>query len=79
MPKHGGGDRRVHSSFAGTDVKMTSEIVRRLETVAPDTPIESLLPIFDRGLVAIVCEDERFLGLITRFDVLSYLRRQMRG
>lgn len=52
---------------------------RRLETVAPDTPLESLLPIFDRGLVAIVCEDERFLGLITRFDVLSYLRRQMRG
>ncbi len=51
---------------------------RRLETVAPDAPIESLLPIFDRGLVAIVCDRERFLGLITRFDVLSYLRRQLR-
>ena len=50
----------------------------RLETVAPDTPIESLLPIFDRGLVAIVCEGERFLGLITRFDMLNYLRRQPR-
>jgi cystathionine beta-synthase len=52
---------------------------RRLETVAPDTPLESLLSIFDRGLVAIVCDADRFLGLITRFDVLSYLRRQMRG
>lgn len=50
----------------------------RLETVAPDTPLESLLPIFARGLVAIVCEGERFLGLITRFDVLNYLRRQPR-
>jgi cystathionine beta-synthase len=53
-------------------------MTRRIETVAPDTALESLLPIFDRGLVAIVCEGERFLGLITRFDVLSYLRRQLR-
>jgi cystathionine beta-synthase len=53
-------------------------MTRRIETVAPDAALESLLPIFDRGLVAIVCEGERFLGLITRFDVLSYLRRQLR-
>jgi cystathionine beta-synthase len=53
-------------------------MTRRIETVAPDTALESLLPILDRGLVAIVCEGERFLGLITRFDVLSYLRRQLR-
>lgn len=51
---------------------------RRLETVAPNTSLESLLPIFDRGLVAIVIDGDRFLGLITRFDVLSYLRRQLR-
>jgi cystathionine beta-synthase len=53
-------------------------MTRRIETVAPDAALESLLPIFDRGLVAIVCEGDRFLGLITRFDVLSYLRRQLR-
>ena len=50
----------------------------RLTTVSPDASLESLLPIFDRGLVAIVFDGERFLGLITRFDVLSYLRRQLR-
>jgi cystathionine beta-synthase len=50
----------------------------RLTTVTPDAPVESLLPIFDRGLVAIVCEGERFLGLITRLDVINFLRRQMR-
>ena len=50
----------------------------RIETVAPDASLESLLPVFDRGLVAIVCDGDRFLGLITRFDVLSYLRRQLR-
>jgi cystathionine beta-synthase len=50
----------------------------RLETVSPDAALESLLPIFDRGLVAIVVEGDRFLGLITRFDVLNYLRRKRR-
>ena len=50
----------------------------RVETVRPDASLESLLAIFDRGLVAVVFDGERFLGLITRFDVLSYLRRQLR-
>jgi cystathionine beta-synthase len=51
---------------------------RRLETVSVDDSIGSLLPIFDRGLVAIVYDGAQFLGLVTRFDVLNYLRRQMR-
>jgi len=50
----------------------------RLETVAPNTSIDALLQILDRGLVAIVLDGERFLGLITRFDALNYLRRQLR-
>jgi cystathionine beta-synthase len=50
----------------------------RLTTVQPDTPVEALLPIFDRGLVAIVCEGERFVGLITRIDVINWLRRKLR-
>ena len=50
----------------------------RLETVAPDAPLESLLPVFDRGLVAIVVERERFIGLITRIDVVNYLRQKLR-
>ena len=36
-----------------------------------------MLPIFERGLVAIVLDGQRFLGLITRIDVLNYLRRKM--
>jgi cystathionine beta-synthase len=50
----------------------------RLTTVQPDTPVEALLPIFDRGLVAIVCDGERFVGLITRIDVINWLRRKLR-
>jgi cystathionine beta-synthase len=49
-----------------------------LETIAPDAGLPALLDIFDRGRVPIVCEEERFLGLITRIDLLNYLRRRMR-
>ena len=53
-------------------------MTKRLTTVSSDTAVDSLLPIFDRGMVAIVVDGERFLGLITRIDVLNYLRRRLR-
>lgn len=49
-----------------------------LETIAPDADLPALLDILDRGRVPIVCDEERFLGLITRIDLLNYLRRRMR-
>lgn len=49
-------------------------MVQRLDKVDLRAPIEALLPVFDRGHVAIVMEGERFLGLITRIDLLDYLR-----
>jgi hypothetical protein len=33
--------------------------------------------VFDRGRVAIVMEGDKFLGLVTRTDLLSYLRLHM--
>ncbi len=50
----------------------------RLETVDPDQPLKALLPIFARDHVAIVKRDETFLGIITRIDMLNYLRRHLR-
>jgi cystathionine beta-synthase len=49
----------------------------KLETVDPSTPLRDLVGIFDRGLVAIVVDEGRFLGLVTRIDLLNYLRRRM--
>lgn len=49
---------------------------RNLETVPPSASIRALLPIMDAGRVAIVVDGERFLGLITRMDVIQHLRRQ---
>jgi cystathionine beta-synthase len=48
-----------------------------LVTVPPQATIDELVKIFDRGLVAIVVDGEEFLGLITRIDLLNWLRRKM--
>ncbi len=48
----------------------------QLQTIPPTAPLRDLLPIFDAGHVAIVADAEGFYGLITRVDVVSYLRRR---
>jgi cystathionine beta-synthase len=50
----------------------------RLDTVAPNAPIARLLEIFERGHVPILVADGAFVGLITRIDILTYLRRKLR-
>jgi cystathionine beta-synthase len=50
-------------------------MTRRLQTVRPTAKIEELLPVFDAGHVVIVADTDAFYGLITRVDVVSYLRR----
>ena len=52
---------------------MTSSLV----TVAPDAPLPQLLEIFKRGMVAIVVDKGEFLGLITRIDLVNWLRRRL--
>jgi cystathionine beta-synthase len=49
----------------------------KLEILSPTATIKDLLDVFDRGRVAIVMEDDKFLGLVTRSDLLSYLRLHM--
>jgi cystathionine beta-synthase len=50
----------------------------KLKTVPPGASIEDVFRILDAGLVALVVEDDRFLGLITRSDMLAYLRRRLK-
>ncbi|MDP3232170.1 MAG: cystathionine beta-synthase [Myxococcales bacterium] len=51
----------------------------RLKTVQVNTPVRELMPMLDSGLVAIVLDGDTFAGLITRMDVLNYLRRRLRA
>ena len=57
--------------------QVSTAMVSKLDFLDVKSPVEALLPVFDRGHVAIVTEGERFLGLITRIDLLNYLRRRV--
>jgi cystathionine beta-synthase len=53
-------------------------MTKRLETIRPEAPIESLMPIFRADRVAIVQDESgSYLGLITKIDLIDYLRRQL--
>ena len=56
---------------------VSTAMVSKLDKLDVTSPMESLLPVFDRGHVAIVMDGEKFVGLITRIDLLNYLRRRV--
>jgi cystathionine beta-synthase len=55
---------------------VSSAMATKLQVLEVKSPIETLMPVFDAGHVAIVMDGAKFLGLITRIDLLNYLRRR---
>ena len=55
---------------------VSTAMVTDLASVDVSDQVESLMPIFNKDYVAIVKQGEEFLGLITRVDLLNYLRRK---
>jgi cystathionine beta-synthase len=55
---------------------VSSAMTTDLDEIQVDTELQTLLPIFDAGKVAIVKDGDQFLGLITRIDLINYLRRR---
>src|SRR5881397_4178705 len=68
---------KVHRDASHFNDEVSKAMSDQLETMPPTAKINDLLGVFDRGRVAIVMEGDKFLGLITRSDLLSYLRRHM--
>jgi cystathionine beta-synthase len=66
-----GDERRFHEPVRNV---MTT----RLETISDTSSVSDVYRVLDQGLVALVVEDGRFLGLITRTDLLNHLRRQLK-
>jgi cystathionine beta-synthase len=56
---------------------VSTAMIGKLQKLDVSSPIEALLPVFDAGHVAIVVDGDKFLGLITRIDLLNYLRRRV--
>jgi cystathionine beta-synthase len=62
----------------GAGTKPVSEyMTRRLETLRPSSKVSDLIPIFRADRVAIVADDSAFYGIITKIDLINYLRKQL--
>jgi cystathionine beta-synthase len=61
----------------GFDIPVSDAMASNLVTVSVKQKVEDLLPVFDRGMVAIVLDGNEFLGLITPIDLLQYLRKRV--
>lgn len=49
---------------------------RSLLVLHPNDSFDSLLRVLQSGMVAILCDGPRFIGLVTRIDLLNHYRRQ---
>ena len=66
----------VHLDEARFRDPVSTAMVRKLSLLDVKSPIEELMPVFEVGHVAIVVDGPKFVGLITRIDLLNYLRRR---
>ena len=67
----------VHADAAHFHTAVQTAMVTQLQTVDVNASVDELLPLFDQGRVAIVEDAGRFVGLITKIDVLNYLRHRV--
>ena len=68
----------VHDDESHFRRTVRTAMTSRLQTVPATASLEDVRRILDQGLVALVVEDDHFLGLITRSDLLGHLRRRLK-
>ncbi len=56
---------------------VSTAMVSKLDKIDVSAPVQTLLPVFERGHVAIIVDGPTFFGLITRIDLLNHLRRRV--
>jgi cystathionine beta-synthase len=67
---HVEGNQRAERFREPVKAAMTTE----LKTVQVHEKLESLAPMFERNEVAIVLDGDKFVGLITRIDLINHIR-----
>jgi len=55
-----------------------SAMTTRLRTLPADSPLDAVYQTLNEGLVAMVMDGDEFIGLITRTDLLNFMRRRLR-
>jgi cystathionine beta-synthase len=66
----------VAESSSRFEDPVSTAMVSELTEIDVNAPVAELMPIFARDFVAIVKDGTKFLGLITRVDLLNHLRRK---
>ncbi|MSQ90668.1 MAG: pyridoxal-phosphate dependent enzyme [Phycisphaerales bacterium] len=57
-----------------SDEPVSTHMVSRVETIHPSKSTDDLMPIFRADRVAVVHDGKTFCGLITKIDLIQYLR-----
>lgn len=60
-------------------MSVSEVMTTQMHTLPRSAGLADLLPIFEQGMVAIVQDDDGFHGLITRIDMINYLRAKLRN
>ena|GEM_PF-1659 len=66
----------VHDD-TNADLPVSDFMTRRLEIVDPAVSMNDLVPIFRADRVAIVADTDHYYGLITRMDMINFLRTRV--
>ena len=67
--------------MAGTaafDRPVRDVMTTKVETLSPAASIDELVRVLDAGMVGVIVEHGQLFGLITRIDLVYYLRRRLR-
>jgi len=68
---------QVTQSNAHFGAPVSGTMTTQLQTLAPNAGMGQLREILDRGLTAVIADGQQFYGLITRYDLLNHLRRNL--
>jgi cystathionine beta-synthase len=70
---------KVEGAYEGRwdrfNAPVNGAMTSKLHTLQANRSLDALLPVFERGEVAIVFDGDEFVGLITRVDLINHLRR----
>lgn len=67
----------VHGDPRRFQATVREAMTTRLETLPRTAALESVFDVLERGRVALIVDDGQFAGLITRTDLINYLRRKL--
>jgi cystathionine beta-synthase len=68
---------RLHADATAFGASVQSAMNTDVITLAPTASLTELNEQLRRGLVAVIADDAGFHGLVTRFDLINHLRKEV--